>query len=385
MVKKRQGRDGYTVYFRPFGAKLIGLQVDVETKSEAKFVEQVILRACKTGRYGDLDPVSHEACIRLFENQNWELPSELRSLQEQPKEELTIWRACEVFFKYPGICDSKTRERYEASLAHVVRKLGRDRPIKSLWIPDLKAYQVERLNEGAATATVNKEMGAFSRLFGVLVELQYVETNPCRLVKRLSEKSGEREVYLSLGDTQRIISFCSSWYAPLVWTGFFCGMRRGEIIGLTWKQVNLGKRMILLSPGDTKESSWKRIPLRTELIPIFESCMKVRSLETDRVFLIDGRVPSVESLKNPWRRACRAIELTNPRPRFHDLRHTWKTNARRSGMDPEIREAILGHANRERSVRDRYGRISDQELLQAIDAMGFDHGETEILVASRSR
>jgi hypothetical protein len=52
-------------------------------------------------------------------------------------------------------------------------------------------------------------------------------------------------------------------------------------------------------------------------------------------------------------------------------------------MDPEIREAILGHSTRERSVSERYGRISDQELVNAIDSMTFDHGETEILVASR--
>ncbi len=50
-------------------------------------------------------------------------------------------------------------------------------------------------------------------------------------------------------------------------------------------------------------------------------------------------------------------------------------------MDPEIREAILGHSNRTLSVRERYGRISDHELLRAIDQMTFDHGNTEILVA----
>lgn len=53
-------------------------------------------------------------------------------------------------------------------------------------------------------------------------------------------------------------------------------------------------------------------------------------------------------------------------------------------MDPEIREAILGHQFKQRSVSERYGRISDEELLNAIDNMSFDHGPTEILV-SRNR
>ena len=51
-------------------------------------------------------------------------------------------------------------------------------------------------------------------------------------------------------------------------------------------------------------------------------------------------------------------------------------------MHPEIQEAILGHSTRTRNVSERYGRISDQELVTAIDQMTFDHGETEIWLAS---
>ena len=50
-------------------------------------------------------------------------------------------------------------------------------------------------------------------------------------------------------------------------------------------------------------------------------------------------------------------------------------------MDPMIAETILGHWNRERSVNERYGRLSDAELLRAVDSMTFDNGETEILVS----
>ena len=53
---------------------------------------------------------------------------------------------------------------------------------------------------------------------------------------------------------------------------------------------------------------------------------------------------------------------------MRDLRHTWKTNAQRSGMDPTVRNIIVGHST-ERSVADRYIRVSDEELLRAVDAM----------------
>ncbi len=272
-------------------------------------------------------------------------------------------------------------------MVHLVEKLGKDTPVKSIWVPDLKKYQIERINEGAAPGSVNWELSSLSKLFSVMTELRLVESNPVRLVKKLSGKSGERQVYIGHEDFQSVLDQCPLWFRPIAQTAYYTGMRRGEILGLTRKRVKLFKRIILLGPEDTKERHWKRVPIHLNLVPIIEECMKVTSLETDALFLLldrkGVRVPSLEGVKNCWPRACEALELEKPWPRFHDLRHTWKTNARRSGMDPEIRESILGHWFREKSVSERYGRMSDDELVRSIDLMTFDHGRTEIFVAGR--
>ena len=144
--------------------------------------------------------------------------------------------------------------------------------------------------------------------------------------------------------------------------------------------VNLGRRIILIGPEDTKEGNWKRIPIHRDLVPVLEEVMKVRALGNDRVFLRDGLSFTRGNGRRPWEDAVRAVGLVPP-PHFHDLRHTWKTNPRRSGIDPEIRESIMGHWFKEKSVTERYGRISDDELVSAIDRMTFDHGDTEIVVA----
>ena len=89
-------------------------------------------------------------------------------------------------------------------------------------------------------------------------------------------------------------------------------------------------------------------------------------------------------LRKPWTRAIKEVGL-HPAPVFHDLRATWKTNAMRSGMYQEIRERITGHYNRSRNVNERYGRISDADLVRAIDVVTFDHGKTEIILASEKR
>jgi hypothetical protein len=54
---------------------------------------------------------------------------------------------------------------------------------------------------------------------------------------------------------------------------------------------------------------------------------------------------------------------------------------RNSEVDPEITETIMGHSTRVKNVKERYGRILDAELIQAIDKLQFDFGPTVILTA----
>lgn len=70
-----------------------------------------------------------------------------------------------------------------------------------------------------------------------------------------------------------------------------------------------------------------------------------------------------------------------PWPRFHDLLATWKTNATRSKMHPEIEKAITEHSSGLKDVHERYGQIRDEALIQAIDRMTFNREESVVLVA----
>lgn len=370
----------YHLRIRPFGEE-IGVATAASTKQEARRIEMAIMTACRSGDYRALDPVSRAACIQMFRNKEWAIPSELIP-EESGKEELTLWKAAELFLKYPEIKDSRERERYQQCIAHLTGYFGKEKAVKSIWVPEIKTYVAGRLAEGAAPSTANREKGTLSKMFQVLVELRLIETNPCRLVKNLSQKAEERQVYLSLLDFDRIVDLAPAWMKPILMTAYYTGMRRGEILGLTRSQIKLSRRMILLGPQDTKEGHWKRVPIHRDLLPVLDKVLRVQSLGSDHVFLVNDKPPNKHSLKNPWLKAVRFMEL-DPRPRFHDLRHTWKTNARRSGMDPEIREAIMGHWYRGRNVNERYGRISEEELLRAIDSLTVDHGETEIVVARR--
>jgi integrase len=127
---------------------------------------------------------------------------------------------------------SKIRKVGKCAVFNLTELLGKDRPLKEIWVPYLKQYQIERTNKGAAADTVNRELSTLSRIFGVMIELQLVDSNPVPLVKRLSTRSEERQVYLSFEDAQKIADKCPAWFQPIILTDYCTGMRRGEILGL---------------------------------------------------------------------------------------------------------------------------------------------------------
>ena len=377
MVTKR-GKS-YYLRLRPFGGREIGVKTAARNKTEARQIEMAVVTACRSGDYRALDPTSREVCVRMFLNQGWEMPPHLR-MGEPETQELTLWRAVQLCLTYPGIASSPNKERYQQSFVHVVTYWGKDFPVKSIWIPQIKEYQIARLHQGAAPSTVNKEKSTLSKLFQVLVELRHMDVNPARLVKNLSEKSGEREVYISSKDFCSLVSLLPQWIIPVVLTAYYTGMRQGEILGLTRKHVRLSQRLIVLGPEDVKESHWKRVPIHQDLVPVLQDALMVQSIKSDKVFLIQDRQITRHSIKKPWNKACKQIGLS-PCPTFHDLRHTWRANASRSRVDSDIAESIMGHCNKGKSVKTRYLRISEEQLLCAVDQMTFDHGETEILLS----
>jgi integrase len=372
----------YYLRIRPFNEKLINVKTMAQSKAEAIKIERAVLTAMGSRDYRSLDPTSREVCVRLFRNQRWEIPSDLCD-DHGRRDELTLWKAIQLCLKYPDLKNSPNRQRHEYSFTRLVEKWGKDFPVKKIWIPDIKEYQIERLSQNTAPSTINKEKAALSKMFQVLIELRHVDINPARLVRNLSEKEGARQAYISFLDFQRILECLPTWFRPIAQTAYYTGMRRGEVVGLTREKVNLAKRMIYLGPKDVKEGNWKRVPIHKDLVPILEEVTKVRAIGTDRIFLHNGEaVDHRDQLRWCWDRKVIKLNLKSF-PHFHDLRHTWKTNARRSGMDPEIREAIMGHWYRGKNINERYGRIGDQELIDAIDKMTFDHGDTEIFVSPK--
>jgi len=376
---KRTGPDG--------NQEDIRVTLDVTSERAARKIEQALMAAIKYKDYRYLDDESRRVCIQLFNNRGWTLPPALiTSVGHQgAAEELTLVKAIDYCETDPEVLDLKDSKRYEQCFAHVLAYWGENFPVSYIKARQIKEYMLTRKGQGAAGATVNRERSVLSKMFKVLLEAELIDRNPVKDTKPADEREGQRDAYLSFTDFNKIVAECSDWAKPIFRTLYFTGMRRGEVLNLTWDNVNLKKRIITLDLNQTKERRPKRVPISRILMPDFKKANRVRRLFQDRVFLNnEGHAPHEDYLSRIWRTAVKAVGI-NPRPTVHDLRHCWKTNAMRSRVHPAIADAIVGHGDRLKDVRSRYLSISDADLLDAIDRMRFDFGDTDIRVTVREK
>jgi integrase len=387
-VAVRQKGKRFYVYVK-WNGTLLETATSAQNEANARRIDRAVRTALRINRFDHLKPDEQEWVVRTFQNHEWKLPPDLAVCE--PEEELTLEKATKDYLQ----ADEKHRvERNTYAVVHLLKHFGKDCTLAEINVSKIKKYRQARL-EKVKNATVNREIAVLSGIFRVQVELESLDYNPCRMIKSLPEE--QRDTYLSWDDFNLLVEH-SDWLRDLLILLYYTGMRFGEAANLRWEMYKPDRRMLILPPSATKEGKNerkvrvkpKRVPLRKELVELLES---LRTRRGDNVVqavgLIFGYCGNFNNRSDTYQgkpidrsmvRKCwaRAVERSGIKGlQIRDFRHSWKTNAQRSGIDPAVRNAIVGHAS-VRPVEDRYIRISDEVLLQAMDSMTFDHGCTEL-------
>lgn len=357
--------------------------------AEAKKIEKAVKTAFKINRFDHLEPAALEVVMKIFQNKGWELPEDLSALD--PKKEITLLSAIDDYLE----SDDKHRaKRNKFVIDRLIDFFSEHIPLKEIRVPHVKQYRRERQKK-VQNGTVNREFSVLSGIFRVQVELEHLDFNPCLGFKRLPEN--QRDTYLSWKDFNLLLEH-SWWLRDVVTMLYYTGMRFNEVVNLRWEMYKPERRILVIPAKLTKEGKSekkvklhnKRIPLRQEVVELLESLRKqggeklIRAIGPiftyggrykDHCGTYPGKLLNSSMVKKAWKLAVEKAGLNGLQ--MKDLRHTWKTNAHRSNMDVTTRNAICGHSSR-RAVEDLYINLSDLALLNAVDAMTFDHGWTQL-------
>jgi len=236
----------------------------------------------------------------------------------------------------------------------------RGRTLRELtpWL--IERYKHDRLaatvhGRAIRPTTINRELSCLRRCLNLQIKWGRAEENPVRRVEFFPE-DGRRERILSPDEIQELLAACTEHSRPFVELALNTGMRLGEILGLTWEQVDL--RQLLITLTRTKNGKWRKVPLNQVAYALLEQ--RARS----GPYVFGGAAP-FGAIKTAWRAACRRAGLEGLR--FHDLRHTWASALVESGTDLRTVQELGGWSSLE--LVQRYSHPTPDAKRRAVGAL----------------
>jgi len=214
-------------------------------------------------------------------------------------------------------------------------------------------------------ATILKELALLRRMFNVArKQWKWKIPNPVSDIE-LPKVNNARVRYLSDAEYGRLMTVMNQaeerWLKPFVIIALETGLRLSNICDLTWNEVNLFNRMIIISAEKMKNRDYIGIPLSEDAYNTFKDLQRVQSISS-YVFHENGeRLYSVK-VQRAFRKALQQSRVDDFR--FHDLRHSFASSLVQSGVDIYAVQKLLGH--RDGRMTQRYSHLSVDYLRDAI-------------------
>ena len=157
------------------------------------------------------------------------------------------------------------------------------------------------------------------------------------------------------------------------------GLRRGELLGLKWTDVDLDRGVLKIQRAISRQNgkvveaplktnnAYRPLPLSADAISVLKM-QKCKVGNSEWVFPSPTGGPiSPDSVLHMLQRVLKRAGL--PRIRFHDLRHTFATMALQNGVDVKTVSSMLGHYSAGFTL-DTYAHVTTDAQLKAAQTMG---------------
>jgi integrase len=234
---------------------------------------------------------------------------------------------------------------------------------------DVEGFLVDLRERGRTARTRAYHLTALRGLFQWAVRRRYCRSNPCDGIRA---PKGTPKSYraLTIDESRRLVQESertSHLYLAVLIT-LYTGLRRRNVLGLRWKDVDLEKWIISIDGSRMKNHSAIELPVHPELLTVLRD--RQQSLggidgvnEEDRVI---GRIAS--TLNTSWRNAVARAGI--PGYAFHSLRRTVATRLMEGATPYPVLKAILGHVSTgSGDVTLRYCKVSACEKAKWLSSL----------------
>lgn len=209
--------------------------------------------------------------------------------------------------------------------------------------------------------------GILNKAFGDAVENKIVKHNPCLYIK--IKRSEEYQYYIYNEDEFNRLLDCvrgTKEEIPIILAAL-CGMRAGEVMGLTWENVDfetneikivrnaVSVRKVTVVKEPKTYSSNRTIDMPEYVADVLKKYKEEHKFGEQKFgeqkfaeheFVYAKKNGSPENVDLYRERFLRILKKNNlPRIRFHDLRHFNATMMLKLGISDKEASGILGHTN----------------------------------------
>jgi integrase len=223
----------------------------------------------------------------------------------------------------------------------------------------------EVLRQQVGPATTNRYFTSLSAVCTVAQrEWGWLATNPVHEITKLSEPRG-RIRFLSEEERERLLAACQHsavpHLLPLVVLAMSTGARRGELLKLTWPDVDFSRQRLTFY--HTKNRTPRSVPLVHHALVVMQQWHTERGTAHGRVFVSGGQADL--NFSKAWTTALRRAGIQNFR--FHDLRHTCASYLAMSGASLLEIADVLGHKTLQ--MVQRYAHLTEQHTQSIVERM----------------
>lgn len=267
-----------------------------------------------------------------------------------------------------------TSERYKLFKNDINKYLGKIKLIELNVLDIEKFYITLRDERKLSNSTIVKTHRYLRMMLDNAEKKMLIDKNPARLADKPAVDKFAYSIWLPDEIESNLIKLKSSYLYDLIYLAVHTGGRLGELLSLTWDDINLtdevisfNKNLALIDNVITikkpkTEHSIRKITILEDTLPYMKK-MRVRIDTNLVVHDLNGQYWNPKYISKAFRSELKHYGVKSIR--FHDLRHTHASWLLSFGVDPKVISQRLGHAD-------------VAFTLQTYTHLGLDHQKEEM-------
>lgn len=214
---------------------------------------------------------------------------------------------------------------------------------------------------GSAAGTINRKLAALSVMLKVAMERGWIDRLPT--ITRRKEYEG-RLRWFSDEEVESLTNYegNSVEFRQLVALAVDTGMRQGELLGLTRRDIDAERGLVLL--GETKGNKRRSVPLTDAAKAVLTNLMRGKR-DHEHLFPASLTKRSISRLMGRWKQS-RGLPHDDEAC-FHTLRHTTCSRLVQSGVPLVVVQKWMGNASIQTTMK--YAHLAPDSLNVALEAL----------------